>query len=153
MRESIWRWIAVAGLATGSVALAGTVVLWLRMMPEVGTRASDAAPAAALPRLDGRTGVLSRILAERRAVARIRLRFGAGGVLAASCLAEAAEGGVAACFAAAESAGTWALRDGALCLAAAAIDLADATCYALSGSDGQWTLAGPGLLAGTMQLR
>ncbi|MCW5771497.1 MAG: hypothetical protein KIT16_07685 [Rhodospirillaceae bacterium] len=151
MRDTIWRALALLGFVTGTLALAGVVVLWLRLDSEGGTPAPKA--EAAVTKLEGRTALLSRLIAERRAVARIRLHFLAGGALEASCLLEAAEGGQSACFADVAATGKWMLRGAQLCLVAAALDLAAESCYALSGSGEQWTLVGPGLLAGAMQLR
>jgi hypothetical protein len=159
MRDSSWRWIALAGLAVGSVSLAGTIALWLRLQAAPAASGASTQPAGTRPaaapafKLEGRTAVLARLLAERRAVARITLRFGARGALAASCLAEAAEGGNSACFGAADGAGTWRMDGAELCLAAAAINLAAPECYRVSGDGDRLVLAGSGFLAGAMQLR
>jgi len=153
--EIAWRGMALLGFAMGGAALL------LQLAGRAGDNAAtrSAAPqtqapvARAVPSLTGRTATMSRLLSERRAVARIRLVFGANGVLEAACSAEAADGAQAPCFGADTGAGTWSQSGARLCLASAVVDLAAEACYELTGEAPALTLAGPGLLAGTMQLR
>jgi hypothetical protein len=70
-----------------------------------------------------------------------------------ACSAESADGAQSPCFGEAKGMGTWSLSGARLCLAAAAVNLATETCYELSGEAPALTLAGPGFLAGAMQLR
>jgi hypothetical protein len=103
--------------------------------------------------LAGRTGTISRLSPERRVVMRMHLQFAAGGVMGVSCVAELADGGQGACFGQANGTGTWSLNGASLCLSSAVINLAERTCYQVSGSGGQLVLSGPGLLAGVMFVR
>ncbi len=103
--------------------------------------------------LAGRTGTISRLSPERRVVMRIHLQFAAGGVMGVSCVAELADGGQGACFGQANGTGSWSLNGTSLCLSSAVINLADRTCYTVSGTGGQLVLSGPGLLAGVMFVR
>ena len=153
--EFLWRGLALLGFAMGAAALA------LQLMSRAGDKteiraASPPAPRAAAsnpPALAGRTATLSRLLSERRAVARIQFGFGANGALDAACSAEAADGAQSPCFGAEKGTGTWSLSGARLCLASAVVDLAAETCYELTGEAPALTLAGPGFLAGSMQLR
>ena len=112
---------------------------------------TPAAPGAL--NLAGRTGTLSRISSERRAVMRIQLQFGAGGALAATCTTESAEGGQSPCFGQASGGGRWSLNGATLCVSSPVLDLPGNTCFQVSGSGNQLTLSGPGFLAGAMFLR
>ncbi len=114
--------------------------------PEAPTR-----PGAV--QLAGRTGTISRLSPERRIVMRIHLQFGAGGVMGVSCIAELADGGQNACYGQPNGTGTWSLNGSTLCISSAVINLAERTCYQVSGSGNQLVLAGPGLLAGVMFVR
>lgn len=151
--EWLWRGIALLGLAAGAAALA------LHFSGDIGKRAapSAAAPvpprAAAVPALAGRTATLSRLLAERRAVARVEMAFGDKGVLDVICRAEAADGAITACFGSEKGTGTWSIEGASLCISAAVLGLESAHCYALGGESPALTLEGPGILAGNMRLR
>ncbi len=151
--EMLWRGVALAGLISGAAALA------LQFTGRAGDRAATiaAAPstprASAAPALAGRTATLSRLLPERRAVARIELVFGAKGVLNVTCRAEAADGAMSACFGDEKGTGTWSVEGASLCIAAAVLGLASPHCYGLGGEPPTLTLGGPGLLAGNIQLR
>jgi hypothetical protein len=151
--EMLWRGVALAGLVAGAAALA------LQFTGRAGDRAATPAAAPSMPRasaaeaLAGRTATLSRLLSERRAVARIELVFGAKGVLGVACRAEAADGAIAACFGDEKGAGTWSVEGASLCIAAAVLGLASPHCYQLGGEPPALTLVGPGFLAGNMQLR
>jgi hypothetical protein len=153
--DMVWRGLALGGFAMGAAALA----LQLASRGAEPAASSAPAPAAAAraavnpPALVGRTATLSRLLSDRRAVARIQLVFGANGALAAACSAEAADGAQSPCFGEEKGTGTWSLTGARLCLAAAVVNLAAETCYELSGEAPTLTLAGPGFLAGNMQLR
>ncbi len=150
--EFVWRSMALLGFAMGGAAL--LLQLAGRTGEVPGAAAPQAkAPAAAVPALSGRTATLSRLLSERRVVARIRLAFGANGALEAACSAESADGALAPCFGAEKGPGTWSQNGARLCLASAVVDLAAEACYELSGEPPALTLAGPGFLAGMMQLR
>jgi len=156
--DAIWRGIALLGLATGTAALVGTLLLWNRLAtraPETRIAAPRApsAPSSGPLALAGRTGVLSRISPERRAVLRIQLTFGANGALDIACRAEGADGGESACFEREKGTGTWSLSAARLCVTAEALKLAPDSCYALSGETPNLVLAGPGILAGNMMLR
>jgi len=154
--ETVWRGVALLGFAMGAAALAVSLMLWSRAGEKpVAVSAAPVppqAPAAKPPALAGRTATLSRLLSERRAVARIRLAFGGNGALDAACSAEAADGAVSPCFGDPAGTGTWALRGARLCLSAPVINLAAETCYEVSGEAPTLTLAGPGFLAGNMML-
>jgi hypothetical protein len=148
--EIVWRGVALLGCATGVAALALALMLWSRAEPKAP------APTAATPAavaLAGRTAMLSRLLAERRAVARIQLAFGDNGALAAACRAESADGAESPCFGAEKGIGTWSLRGARLCLSAAVINLAAESCYDVSGEAPTLQLAGSGFLAGNITLR
>ena len=153
--EVLWRGLALLGFTTGAAALA--LQLTSRAGDRTETRAmAPPAPSAAdasPPALAGRTATLSRLLSERRAVARIQLAFGANGTLDATCGAEAADGAQSPCFGAEKGTGTWSQSGARLCVAAAVVNLAAETCYEVTGEAPALTLAGPGFLAGTMQLR
>jgi hypothetical protein len=154
--DIVWRMIALLALGTSVAALALALLLWDRVGPRQMRTAGPAAPRApstAAPALAGRTATLSRLMAERRAVARAELVFGAKGVLDVTCRAEAADGALSACFGDEKGTGTWSLSGSTLCLSAAALNLASSTCYELGGDAPQLTLAGPGLLAGSLLLR
>jgi hypothetical protein len=157
MSEVFWRGVALLGLVTGAGSLGATVLLWERVGQPRPTATMRAAPAEkAAPGsfdLSGRTGVLARLMSEQRAVARIQLRFGADGVLGVKCTAEAVDGGQNACFGQGEGSGNWSLRGATLCLSAAAINLPETSCYALSGENSRLVLSGSGLLVGTMTLK
>ena len=148
----LWRGMALLGFATGAAALA---------MQLAGTsggadpQAARPAPprAATAPALAGRTATLSRLLSERRAVARVQLAFGPNGTLDAACSAEAADGTQSPCFGTEKGTGSWAQNGARLCLAAAAVNLLAETCYEVSGEAPALTLSGPGFLAGSLQLR
>lgn len=101
----------------------------------------------------GQTGTISRLSPERRVVMRIHIQFGAGGVMGVSCVAELADGGQGACYGQANGTGTWSLSGSTLCLSSAVINLAERTCYEVSGRGNQLVLSGPGLLAGVMFVR
>jgi uncharacterized caspase-like protein len=101
----------------------------------------------------GRTGAISRLSPERRVVMRIHLQFGSSGVMGVSCVAELADGGQTACYGQPNGAGTWSLNGSTLCLSSPVINLAERTCYQVSGSGGQLVLSGPGLIAGLMLIR
>ncbi len=126
-------------------------------------KASETAPEAAKPpetqarpgafQLAGRTARLSRLLAERRAVMRIELQFGAGGALGVSCSAESADGGQTACFGQRNGSGRWTLNGAMLCVSSPVINLPGNTCYEISGAGNQLRLAGAGILAGVMLLQ
>jgi len=156
--DTLWRGIALLGLATGVAALVATLVLWNRLpapaapTASVEKRTATSAPATPIA-LAGHIGTLSRLLSERRAVARAELVFGAKGVLDVTCRVEAADGALSACFGDEKGTGTWSLTGSTLCLSAAALNLAASTCYELSGAAPQFTLAGPGFLAGSLLLR
>ena len=149
--EFLWRGVALLGVAMGGAALL------LQLAGRDGVEPRAAAPQAkgpaAVPSLTGRTATLSRLLSERRAVARIRLSFGANGALEAACSAESADGAQAPCFGAAAGAGTWSQSGARLCLASPVVGLAAEACFELTGEAPTLILAGPGLLAGAMQLR
>lgn len=149
--ELVWRGIALAGLGAGVAALA------LQFTGGAGERsaAPAAAPSAprAAPALAGRSATLSRLLSDRRAVARIELVFGAKGVLDVTCRAEAADGAMSACFGDEKGAGIWSVEGASLCIAAAVLGLASPHCYEVSGEAPSLTLVGPGVLAGNMHLR
>ncbi len=149
--ETIWRIVALAGLAAGVAALA------LQFTGGAGETTRAAAPsvprAAAVPALAGRSATLSRLLSDRRAVARVELVFGAKGVLDATCRAEAADGAVSACFGDEKGTGTWSVEGASLCVAAPVLGLAAPHCYEVSGEPPALTLGGPGFLAGNLQLR
>jgi hypothetical protein len=120
--------------------------------PREAARPPDPPAAAGAYQFAGRTGVLSRISSERRAVLRVRLQFGAGGTLGVDCSAESADGGRSACYGQRTGGGRWALNGTTLCLSAAALNLPGNACYQVSGAGDQLTLAGGGFLAGTMRL-
>ncbi|MCW5771498.1 MAG: hypothetical protein KIT16_07690, partial [Rhodospirillaceae bacterium] len=124
-----------------------------RAAPERPAAARPDAPPVGNSSFAGRTATLSRISAARRAVMRIQLHFGAGGALGASCTAEAADGGQEACFGQRNGGGRWSSNGSTLCLASAVINLPANTCYQVSGSGNQYSLSGPGFLAGAMFLR
>lgn len=148
--ELVWRGIALAGLAAGVAALA------LHFAGGTSDRPAPAAmpaPQRAIPALAGRSATLSRILPDRRAVARVALTFGARGALDVACRAEAADGAVFACFGEENGAGTWSVEGTRLCVAAPVLGLAAPHCYEVGGEPPALTLAGPGFLAGNMQLR
>ena len=151
--EWLWRGIALMGLATGAAALA------LHFSGGIGNRVARTADAPAPPRvsaapaLAGRTGTLSRLLSDRRAVARVEMAFGDKGVLDVICRAEAADGAVSACFGSEKGVGTWSVEGTSLCIAAAVLGLGSPHCYELGGEPPALTLAGPGFLAGNMRLR
>lgn len=150
--EWLWRGIALLGLAAGAAALA------LHFSGGIANRAApSAAPvpprSAAVPALTGRTATLSRLLAERRAVARVEMTFGDKGVLDVICRAEAADGAITACFGSEKGTGTWSIEGASLCISAAVLGLESAHCYALGGEPPALTLEGPGILAGNMRLR
>jgi hypothetical protein len=151
--ETVWRIVALAGLAAGVAALA------LQLTGGGGERTRAAAPsvqraaAPAVPALAGRSATLSRLLSDRRAVARVELVFGAKGVLDATCRAEAADGAVSACFGDEKGTGTWSVEGASLCIAAPVLGLAAPHCYEVSGAPPALILVGPGFLAGSMQLR
>jgi hypothetical protein len=156
--DIVARVIALLGLATGVAALALILVLWSRVggrpaEPRVAAPASPDAQSAAPPALAGRRATLSRLLSERRAVARIELGFGPNGALEIACRAEAADGAETPCFDAEKGAGAWSQSGAKLCVSAAVLKLAPDTCYELAGQAPNLTLAGPGLLAGNMFLR
>ena len=90
---------------------------------------------------------------ERRAIMRIRLNFGSGGALGASCSTETASGQQEACFGQQQGSGRWSLTGSTLCVAAAVINLSSNTCYQVSGSGNQLQLSGPGILSGSMFLQ
>lgn len=155
--ETVWRGVALLGFVMAAAALALSLMFWSRAGDKAETRvAAPPAPRAApssTPALAGRTATLSRLLSERRAVARIQLGFGASGALDAACSAEAADGAQSPCFGAEKGTGTWSLSGARLCLSSAVVNLAAETCYELSGEAPALTLAGPGFLAGNMMLR
>lgn len=150
-----WRALSLLGFVMGAAALAVSLLPWSRSGETPA--ASAAAPAAATPTpplaLTGRTATLSRLLAERRAVARVEIGFRANGALDAACRAEAADGTETPCFGDARGTGTWRMQGTSLCLAAPVIDHPAERCYEISGDAPSLRLAGPGLLAGTMMLR
>ncbi len=121
--------------------------------PPETAKAPEPAARPGAYQLAGRTGSLSRISPERRAVMRIHLQFGSGGTMGVSCVAELADGGQSGCFGQANGTGTWSLTGTTLCLASAVINLAARTCYQVSGAGNQVVLSGPGILAGAMFLR
>ncbi len=101
----------------------------------------------------GRTGALSRLSAEKRAVMRIQMHFGAGGAMTVTCVTEQSGGAQAACFAQQSGPGTWTFNGTTLCIASAVINQPSNVCYQVSGTPPQIVLSGPGLLAGAMALR
>jgi hypothetical protein len=152
--ETFWRGVALLGFLMAAAALALQFTSGGADRPAPGVAApAPRASASSPPALAGRTATLSRLLSERRAVARIQLGFGANGALDAACSAESADGAQSPCFGEAKGTGTWSLSGARLCLAAAVVDLAAETCYELSGEAPALTLVGPGFLAGAMQLR
>ena len=76
-------------------------------------------PACLIARYGGRAIDLRRANAERRAIMRIRLNFGSGGALGASCSTETASGQQEACFGQQQGSGRWSLTGSTLCVAAA----------------------------------
>lgn len=153
--QSTTSWMAPLALLLAAGALALSLVMWLDR-PGAAPAPREAVPPARMAAplaLAGKTGLLSRLAGERRAVLRIQLTFAAAGALQALCVAESADGTQAPCFAGAAAAGTWSLEGAALCLVAPAVGIGERTCYALSGTPPQVELAGQGLLAGTMSLR
>jgi serine/threonine protein kinase len=121
--------------------------------PPETTKAPDPHSRPGAFQLAGRTGRLSRISAERRAVMRIELQFGAGGALGASCSAESADGGQSACFGQRNGGGRWTLNGSTLCISSAVLNLPGNACYEVSGGGNQVRLAGAGFLAGAMLLQ
>jgi hypothetical protein len=120
--------------------------------PEAAPPTEPQTRTGAFP-LAGRTARLSRISAERRAVMRIELQFGAGGALNVTCSAESADGGQTACFGQRSGSGRWSLSGSTLCLSSAVLNLPGNACYELSGAGNQFRLGGGGFLAGTMVLQ
>lgn len=151
--ELVWRGLALLGFAMGGAALLLQLAGREGAEPRAAVPEAQAPTARVLPSLTGRTATMSRLLPERRAVARIRLVFGANGALEAACIAEAADGAQAPCFGAGNGSGTWSQNGARLCLASAVVDLAAEACYEVTGDAPALSLAGPGFLAGTMQLR
>ena len=150
--DVLWRAMALLGFTSGIAALALSLTLWNRAASpsESAPRVQPPAPSKASVELTGRTATISRLLSERRAVAR---GFGASGALSIACRAESADGGTSACFGAETGSGTWSLASGRLCIEAAALQIPAGTCYELSGEPPHLVLAGPGILAGNMLLR
>ncbi len=147
-------WMAPLALLMAAGALALSLMMWWDRPGAAPAQRDAAAPPHGAPlALAGKTGLMSRLAGERRAVMRIQLTFGPAGVLQAVCVAETADGTQAACFAGAATAGTWSLDGASLCLVAPAAGIVERACYALSGTPPQVELAGQGLLAGAMSLR
>lgn len=151
--EMFWRGIALAGFAAGVTALVLQFTGRARETAPAAVPSAPRAAAPAVPALTGRIATLSRLLSDRRAVARVELMFGANGVLDATCRAEAADGAMSACAGDEKGTGTWSVEGASLCVAAAVLGLGSPHCYVVSGEPPSLTLTGPGLLAGTMRLR
>jgi hypothetical protein len=150
-----WRAVSLLGFVMSAAALTVSLLLWSRAGEKPAASAATPAVAAPAPTLAlaGRTATLSRLLAERRAVARIEISFRANGALDAACRAEAADGAEAPCFGEAKGTGTWSMQGTRLCLVAPVINLASERCYDVSGEAPSLRLAGPDFLAGSLMLR
>jgi hypothetical protein len=152
-RDFFWRGVSALGFAMGAAALGISLLLWSRGAEKPAQSAAAPPVAPQGHALAGKTGTLSRLLADRRAVARIQFGFRPNGALDASCRAETADGAESACFGDEKGTSTWSLQGTRLCLVAPAINLRAESCYELSGEAPSLQLAGSGFLAGNMMLR
>ena len=157
-RVATQRGLAAVRIRTG-IAAPGKgpdfrrVAFALQEDKQPGVTGPDASSRPGALQLAGRAGTISRLSPERKIVMRIHMQFGSGGVMGVSCVGELAVGGQGGCYGQPNGTGTWSLNGSTLCLSSAVINLAERTCFQVSGSGSQLVLSGPGLLAGVMFVR